>query len=226
MNKKLGRNYMAKIPVIKGGIEAIEACFEENIPVCATEVFSISQAISICEICEKVAKHKGKAPVLYITHISGIFDEYLGKVAKRENIQIDSEILKQAGVTIARKEYELLQTYGGKAVLLGGGARGPHHFTELVGGNVHVTINWSTAQEIMDSNILINSRIDAKTDLCVIDELCEKFIDFKKAYDADGLEIPDFASFGPVQLFRNTFLKGWYLLLAKITERRSFMALS
>ena len=43
-NRTLGENVMAKIPVIQGGMEAIESCVEENIPICATEVFSMAQA--------------------------------------------------------------------------------------------------------------------------------------------------------------------------------------
>ncbi len=224
-NRKLGKNYMAKIPVISGGIEAIEFCIEENIPICATEVFAISQAITICELYEKVSKRTGNSPPFFVTHISGIFDEYLGKVAKREKIPVSDELINQAGVAIAKKQYDLFNKRGYRAVLLGGGARGMHHFTELTGGNAHITMNWSTAKEIIDSQITLNSRIDVKVDQRVIDELCERFIDFKKAYDENGMGIEEFASFGPVQLFRNAFLKGWYLLLAEIVTRRHRIAI-
>lgn len=224
-NRELGPNYMAKIPVITGGLEALEACVEENIPICATEVFAIAQALHMCERYEQAAARTGNRPPFYVTHISGIFDEYLGKVAAREGIPIAPEVLLQAGCTIARKQYRLLKERGYNTTLLGGGARGPHHFTELVGGDVHITINWSTAQEIIQADTPAVSRIDAETPQAVIDELSEKFEDFRRAYDEDGLAAEEYAGYGPVKLFRNAFLKGWYLLLAEIPSRRHALAL-
>jgi len=222
-NKKLGKNYMAKIPAIKVGIEVIEFCVSENIPICATEVFSIAQAIAICNAYQNACKKFGNNPPIYITHISGIFDEYLGKVAKRKGIKIDEKIIKQAGVSIARKEYKLLQKYG--YTLLGGGARGTHHFLQLVGGNAHITINWSTAEEIINSKKDIVNCIEHETPKEVIDELRAKFIDFDKGYEDKGLSISEFSKYGPVQLFRNGFLKGWYILLAEIAARKNFLAI-
>jgi transaldolase len=219
-NRQLGPNLMAKIPVIAGGIEAIEACVEENIPICATEIFAIAQAIDICERYEAAARRTGNRPPFFVTHISGIFDEYLGKVAQREGIAIQPEVLDQAGCAIARKEYRLLRERGYPGILLGGGARGIHHFTEMVGGAMHVTINWSTAEEIMRDGFEVASRMEVETPPEVVAELCEKFPDFRRAYEEDGLSLVEYAGFGPVQLFRNAFLKGWYQLLAEIASRR------
>ena len=224
-NRELGPNYMAKIPVIAGGLEALEACVEENVPICATEVFAIAQAIHMCELYERAAEKTGNRPPFFVTHITGIFDEYLGKVTQREGVEIDPSVLAQAGCAIARKEYRLLKERGYSTTLLGGGARGTHHFTEMVGGDVHVTINWSTAQEIIDDDIQVVSRLDVETPQAVIDELSEKFPDFRKAYDQDGLSVEEYAEYGPVQLFRNAFLKGWGLVLAEIPSRRHALAL-
>ena len=224
-NRTLGKNFMAKIPVVQGGMEAIEACVEENMPICATEVFSMAQAIRICDLYRHAAERTGNHPPFYVTHITGIFDEYLEKVAKREGIEIASKVLAQAGCAVARKEYWMLKERGYQTTMLGGGARGIEHFTEMVGGDVHVTINWSTAEELIQADGPVVSCIDAVTPQSVIDEISDKFIDFRKAYDEDGLSDEEFAGFGPVQLFRNAFLRGWYLLLAEIPTRRHLYAL-
>jgi len=224
-NRQLGQNYMAKIPVISGGMDAIEECVAENVPICATEVFSIAQAGYICEFYEGAVQRTGNRPPFFVTHITGIFDEYLAKVVKREGIEIAPQVLAQAGCAIARKEYELIKERGYQTTLLGGGARGTEHFTEMVGGDVHVTINWSTAQEIIVNNPPIVSRIEAEVAQSSIDELSEKLPDFRRAYEEDGLPVEEYAEFGPVQLFRNAFLKGWYLLLAEVASRRHFYAL-
>jgi transaldolase len=224
-HRALGPNYMAKIPVIPGGLEAIEACVEADVPICATEIFALTQAVEICERYERAAARTGRRPPLFVTHISGIFDEYLEKVARREGIQVRPEVLAQAGCAMARRQYRLMKARRYPGRLLGGGARGTHHFTEMVGGDVHVTINWSTAQEIMDAGTPVAARMDAAPAPAVVDELCAKFPDFAKAYQEDGLPVSEFAEFGPVQLFRNAFLKGWHLLLAEVAARRNALAL-
>ncbi len=220
-NRTLGKNFMAKIPVIKAGLEALEACVAEDIPICATEVFSIDQVIHMCDLYQRVTRKTGKHPLFYITHITGIFDEYLGKVAERDGIEIDSRVLAQAGCAVARKEYHLLKKRGYETTMLGGGARGIHHFTEIVGGDLHITINWSTAQELIEADSPVAPRIDLETPQPVIDELSDKFMDFRKAFDEEMLSVEEFADFGPVQLFRNCFLEGYYRLLAEITARRA-----
>ncbi len=220
-HRRLGKNYMAKIPVIPAGAQAIAAIVERGIPICATEVFSVAQATHICDLYRRVAKKCGKHPPFYVTHITGIFDEYLQKIVKRDSIDIASEVLWHAGCAVARKEYEILKERGYEATMLGGGARGTQHFTEFVGGDVHITINWSTAQELIDADGPVVSRIDAETPKDVIDELDTKLPDFSKAYNEDGLSVDRFEDFGPVQMFRNNFLEGYYLLLAEVASRRA-----
>lgn len=224
-NRSLGANYMAKIPVIEGAMDVIEYCVEENIPICATEVFAVSQARDMCERYERAAERSANRPPFYLTHISGIFDDYIQQIAKRDNISIDPAILSQAGLIIARKEYQMLRDRGFNAIMLGGGARGNEHFTGLVGGPVHITINWSTAADIIESKTKVEDQLNKKTPSAVVEELRAKFPEFRKAYDDDGLLPGEYASYGPVQLFRNSFLEGWYLLLARVAQRKHALAI-
>jgi len=223
-NSRLGPNVMAKIPVIQSGLEAIEGCVARNIPICATEVFSISQAIHVDERYRKAASRTGNHPPLSITHITGIFDEYLRKTAAREGIAISDGVISQAGCAVARKQYGILRQRGSDVTMLGGGARSPGHFTEFVGGDIHITINWSTAAELIQRDPPVESRIDAGTPEAVLEQLSAAFPDFDKAYRDDGLDVSEFADYGPVQLFRNMFLDGWYTLLAAISRRKSMQA--
>lgn len=224
-NMNLSPNYMVKIPVIDGGMQAVEQCVEENIPICATEVFTLAQTIEMCELYEKAAKKTGNYPPFFITHITGIFDEYLQKYAQRANIDIDDEVLVQAGCTIARREYKLIQERGYNATMLGGGVRALYHFTEMVGGDIHVTMNWKDIDALIEKNDVVESRIDLESPRNVVDELYNKFDVFRQAFQIDGLKREEFATFGPVQLFRNSFMMGWYTLLAEISKRRHALAL-
>ncbi len=219
-SKKLGNNFMAKIPVTLAGTQAIEALVVRDIPICATEVFSISQTIHICELYQRAAMKCGKHPPFYVTHITGIFDEYLAERVKSEGIEISPQILTQAGCAIARKEYQILKERDYETTMLGGGARGTHHFTELVGGDVHITINWSTALELIEADGPVISRIEAQTPKPILDELTAKLPDFRKAFYEDALSLEEFKDYGPVMLFKSMFLAGYNHLLEEIAERR------
>jgi transaldolase len=104
--------------------------------------------------------------------------------------------------------------------MLGGGARGTHHFTEMVGGAIHLTINWNTAEELLDSDPPVVPRIGAETPGSIIDELCYKLPDFRRAFLEEGLAREDFKDYGPLQYFRSMFVQGWDVLLRNIRERR------
>jgi transaldolase len=217
----LGPNFMTKIPVIASGIAAIEDLVARNIPICATEIFAVAQATHMCEVYERAARKSGKRPPFYVTHITGIFDQYLAEVVKGEKIAIAPEILAQAGCLIARKQYRILKERGYPGTLLGGGARGIQHFTEFVGGDFHITINWSTAAELLATNPPVVSRIDVPTPKEIVEELWAKLPGFRRAYDEDGLAVEEFADFGPLMFFKTMFLNGYARLLDEVVERRA-----
>lgn len=219
--RRLAPNFITKIPCTAVGLKAFERLIPEDIPIIATEVFAMAQATAACELYERVCRQCGKHPPFYVTHISGIFDECLAKTAEREGIQASSEALAQAGCILARKQYAMMRSRGYGVTLMGGGARGTHHFTEMVGGALHVTINWSTAEEIIQADPPITSRIDAPAPPAVVEELCTKLPDFRRAYLDDGLPVEEFGDFAPLQYFRNMFVKGWDALAAAVREQRA-----
>jgi transaldolase len=219
--KRLGNNFITKIPVTDAGLKALEALIQEDMPMIATEIMGISQAVETCEMYQRVSEACGKKPPLYLTHITGIFDEYLTGVVERGGIRISRDILWQAGTIIARKQYRLLKERNYPGIMLGGGARGLHHFTEMVGAEMHITINWKgTADRLIEQDPPVVHRFDTPAPQYVVDELLEKIPDFRRAYREDGLNREEFADFGPVVLFRSMFLKGWDYLLTTIKQRR------
>ncbi len=219
--RKISPNFITKIPCTAAGLKAFEQLIPENMPIIATEVFALSQAREVCDLYQRVSQQCGKYPPFYVTHISGIFDECLAKTAEREGIKVSAEALSQAGCILAKRQYAMMQKRGYKISLMGGGARGTHHFTELVGGALHVTINWSTAEEIIKADQPVVSQIDAPYSQSIVDDLCDKLPDFRAAYRDDGLTIDEFGDFAPLQFFRNMFVKGWDALADEVGKQRS-----
>ena len=211
--RELGPNVIAKVPVTGAGLEAIERLIAENMAVIATEVMAIDQAVATCDAYERAASASGNRPPLYVTHISGIFDDHMRNVVNRDGVQISDDVLRQAGLIVARKQYRIMRERRYPGILLGGGARGLHHFTELVGGSAHVTINWEkTADQLVAQGPPVLNRMDTPTPQDVVDELMEKLPDFRIAYQEKSLAIDEFAEYGPVGLFRSSFVAGWQTL--------------
>lgn len=221
-NRALAPNACIKVPVTKAGLEAMEMLLAEETPINATEIMSVAQAITLCELYEDVARQTGRWPVLFLSHIAGIFDDYLAKYVEREKIDISIDVLWQAGLAVARKVYQVMQERGYTAIFIGGGARGLHHFTEMIGGNLVVTINWvGTADKLIEANPPVVYRLFNPVPHRIIAELMEKLPDFRKAYAEDGLSIEEYGEFGGVEHFRHMFIKSWKRVLNLAHDKRT-----
>jgi transaldolase len=218
--RSLGPNFIAKIPATAAGLKAMEVLIADGVPVIATEIFGLSQMVAVCEMYRRVAARGGRRPAFFVTHITGIFDEHLKEYVEKQGIQIAPETLAVAGASVCRRQYQVMKERGYNGILLGGGARGTHHFTDFVGGEIHITINWSTAEEILALNPPVANRISLETPPAVIAELEQKLPDFRKAWREGALAVEDFAEYGPVQRFRNQFIRGWNQMLDTIKAER------
>ena len=222
LNAGLGPNITLKIPTTAAGLAAMETLMEEGHKINATEIMSISQALDVCDVHEGVKKRTGSAPKLYLSHITGIYDEYLKRVVAEQHVDISPDVLWQAGLAVARKLYAIMQERALPATFIGGGARGLQHFTEMVGGDVVVTINWvGTADALVDQNPPVVFRLFNPVEQYVIDELLAKLPDFGRCYREDGLRVEEYEEFGPVVLFRDSFVASWKRVLDMARERRN-----
>lgn len=209
-NREISPNICCKIPTTSAGLQAMEYLVGQDVPLNATEIFAINQAVVLCETYQQASRKYSKTPPLFISHIAGIYDDYLQNSVKEGAIEISPDILWQAGLAVARKLYGIMEERHYPGVFVAGGARGLHHFTEMVGGKVCITINWDgTADRLLEQNPQVVSRLFNPVQQNVIDELMEKLPDFKRGYLENGLEIEEFEDFGPVCLFRNSFIKSW-----------------
>jgi transaldolase len=220
-NRALGENIAVKIPCTKAGLEAMEELVAEGHPINATEIMSVSQGIALCEMYLAASRKGGKRLPLWLSFIAGIYDEHLENQAKERGIDIEGDILRQAGLAATRKMYAILHDRRYPATIIGGGARQLRHFTEMVGGDLVVTINRKgTAEELLGENPDVVHRFLNPVPPLVVDELLRKLPDFRKGWEVDGLGVEEFEHFGPVILFRSMFLESWRVVLAEIAARR------
>lgn len=219
---KLSPNIAIKIPVTVAGLQAMEVLMEAGVAINATEVMGVDQALDVCELHRRINRKTGRASRLYMSHIAGIFDDHVRQQAEQGGIEISGDVLWQAGLAVARRVYQVLEERGYDFVFVSGGARGLHHFTEMVGGKVCVTINWAgTADQLLKTNPPVVYRLFNPVPKHVIAELLEKIPDFRRAYQEGGLTRAEYDTFGPVEFFRDSFIKSWKRVLDLAHERRA-----
>jgi transaldolase len=209
-NREAGENIMAKVPATEDGLAALAELIPAGIPINATEVMCTRQVLELCDIYDKATRGMRNPPVVYFSHITGIFDEYLQKYVTSKGLAINPDSLWQAGMIAARKAYLMVQERGLPIGFIGGGARGLHHFTEMVGADCCITINWAgAADKLLEMDPPVVDRFNRPVSEGVLDQLLTKVDEFRRAWMSDGVEPHDFEEFGPVVLFRDSFVSAW-----------------
>ena len=207
-NTKGHPNMMAKVPVTEEGLKAIRYLAANCVPINATEVMSVRQALDVCEVYMEATKNLERKAPIYYSHITGILDQYLTGYAREHAIDINKDVLWQAGIAAAKKTYHLCKKADSEVGFIGGGARGLQHFTEMVGADANIT--WKgTADKLLEADYPVVERFRMETPDYVVDELLEKLPDYSKAYLINGIRPEEYEGFGPVVLFRGTFETNW-----------------
>lgn len=220
-NREAGPNIMAKIPATPSGLEAIRVLAAEGVPINATECMAVRQVIDACEVYTEATKNLEHPAPMYFSLITGIFDEYLQKQVEREAIGVSADALHQAGLAVAKKVHEIVNDCRYPCGFIGGGARALYHFTDMVGSNASITINWAgSADELLRMNATVEDRFAQPVPALVLDELVEKLEVFRKAYFIHAISPEEYENFGPVVLFRSSFEQAWKNALGVIAELR------
>lgn len=223
LNRAISPNMMIKIPATAAGLEAMNILIAENTALNATEVMGVNQFINVCEMYHKIIKETKTKPVMYFSLITGIYDEWLAKEVEKLGIDINPDILYQAGMVIAKKVVQMRDDRGYELGYIGGGVRGLQHFTEMVGGDVCITMNWQGhVENLLELDQPVVSRLFNPVQPDVLDELL-KVPPFVQAYMNDGLQVSEYEAYGPVEYFRDMFVSAWKNVLQVVKERRAKM---
>jgi len=169
----------------------------------------------------KVTQQTGKKPPIYYSLITGIYDEYLKKKIEKDKINISNDFVDMAGMIIAKKVYAITKAHYPEVGYIGGGMRGLQHFTEMVGADVCITMNWlGHAEELIKQNAPVVPRFFNPVPHNYLEALLLEVPDFQKAYFENGLSIDQYEHFGPVEYFRDMFVSSWNSGINFIEQRR------
>ncbi|MHB1296851.1 MAG: transaldolase family protein [Anaerolineae bacterium] len=216
-------NIAVKLPVTKAGLEVLEECAAEGITVTATVSFTVPQVLQVAEAYERGlgrARQAGVAqgrcfPVIMI----GRLDDYLRDVAHDRHAAVSEADIRQAGLAVTKRAYQLFKERGYGAVLLVAALRGNHHMVELAGAELIMSISPDNQTRLLGPDVPREQRIGVSIADNVIDRL-RTLPEFVRAYEPDGMAPEDFITYGVTQRTLTQFtVAGWALLEGYILPR-------
>lgn len=208
-------NLNVKMPVTAAGLEAIEEATYRGISVNATVSFTVPQALAVGEAVERGLKRREQegldvdemAPVSTI--MVGRTDDWLKVVANKHDIIVDPAYLDWAGVAVMKNAYGIYQERGYRARLLAAAYRNHLHWSQFIGGDVVTTIPYAWAKRFNGSDVPVIERIHDPVDPAIVNGLLDKFEDFRKAYEPDGMTIEQFEGYGATRRTLRQFIGGY-----------------
>lgn len=206
-------NISVKTPSIMSALPLVEELASRGIAVCTTLNFSVSQAMAVAEAYMKgraKAIAAGIAPKpIFVVQQGGRLDEYLLETARDQKLDIDPEIIMNAGNAVCKKVYNLFKERGIPAMVMPAGLRGVHHLTSMAGADMTFSLQARIQQMAVAADPERVCHIDEEIPACVIEQLY-RHPEFVRAYEEGALKPEEFLSFGVTQKTLSQFLwTGW-----------------
>ena len=220
----LAPNIQVKFPATRAGIRAIEDATAAGISINATVCFTVAQTIAVAEAVERgldalaASGRDATAPTPVCTIMVGRLDDWMRVLVERDGIAVHPDALDWAGIAAFKRAVAVFGERGYRTRLLAAAYRHRLHWTELVGGDVVLTITHAWQVRFNASGIEPEWRIDEPVDQAIIRELQERIPDFGRAYEPDGLAIDDFDGFGPTIRTLRGFIKSYHDLIGAVRE--------
>ncbi len=221
---QLAPNIQVKIPVTHAGVEAIEEATYRGVNINATVCFCVPQALAVGQAVENGLKRREAAglPVDKMSPVCtimiGRLDDWIHVLEKRDNILLTPGYGDWAGIACIKKAYTIFHERGYRARLLAAAYRHHLHWSELIGGDIVLTIPYEWQKQFNSSDIEVKERFNDPVPQHIIDTLYAKFADFRRAYDADGMTSQEFDSFGPAVRTLRAFISSYHDLVAVIRD--------
>jgi transaldolase len=212
----LAPNVVVKFPATAAGVEAMEEASYRGISVNATVSFSVAQALAAAQAVQRGIERREAdghdtsemGPV--ITIMMGRIEDWLRFSVERDGLILDPAALAWSGVAVFKRAYGEWQHHGFRARLLGAAIRHQLHWTELIGGDVVITMPSSWQKRFNASSVEVRPRM--ADPVPYLDEL-QRLPDFVRAYEPDGLSVGEFDAWAPTVRTLRAFIASYHELL-------------
>jgi transaldolase len=220
----LAPNLQVKIPATRAGIAAIEQVTAAGISINATVCFTLPQAIAVADAVARGLSRREAAgedtgsmsPVCTI--MVGRLDDWMGVLITRDGVMVDPGIVHWAGIATVKKAYGIFRQRGYRTRLLAAAYRHHLHWSELIGGDIVLTIPPAWQRKFNASDVAVVPHFDLPADERAVAELYRTLPDFRRAYDIDGMTLQEFDSYGATVRTLRGFIASYHQLVATIRD--------
>lgn len=221
---QLAPNMQVKIPATSAGIAAIEEATFRGVSINATVSFTVPQALAVAAAVERGLDRRAAeglecdsiTPVCTI--MVGRMDDWLKVLAKRDGVSIEPGHLDWAGIAVIKKAHRVYQERGYRTRLLAAAYRHHMHWSELIGGDVVLTIPAGWARRFEGSDIAVVERFSRPVDPAIVERMLELFPDFRRAYEVEGMSVTEFDGYGAVVRTLRGFVQSYHDLQAVVRD--------
>lgn len=220
----LAPNIIVKFPATSVGIRVMEESTFQGVSVNATVSFSVAQAVAAGEAVERGLRRReaaglpvdGMGPV--ITVMMGRIEDWLRVQAERDGIVVDPAAFAWSGVAVFKRTAAAFRDRGLRARLLGAAIRHQLHWSELIGGDVIITMPAAWQRRFNASDVEVRPRMDVPVPPALLAALRRHLPDMERALEPDGLTVAEFDTFGPTVRTLRAFIGSYHDLLHQVND--------
>ena len=220
----LAPNVQVKFPVTTAGLAGLEEATARGVTITATVSFSVAQAVAAAEAVERGLERRAAsggdvarmAPIVVL--MIGRLDDWLKVLVERDALAVHPDAPNWAGVAVFKRTYGIFQQRGFRSRLLAAAYRHRLHWTELVGGDVSMTLPYAWQVRFNGSGIVPEPRMDVPVAPALLEDLWERIPDFRRAYEPDGMRPDEFEAFGPSARTLRAFIASYHELQAAVRD--------
>lgn len=220
----LAPNLQVKVPATRAGIAATEELTAAGISINATVCFTVPQALAVAEAVQRgLARREAQggdttsmSPVCTI--MIGRLDDWMGQLIQRDGVMVNPGIVHWAGIAALKRAHGIFRERGYRTRLLAAAYRHHLHWSELIGGDIVLTIPPAWQRTFNASEIPVVPRFEEPADAQAVAELYRALPDFRRALDPDGMTIDEFDTYGATVRTLRGFIASYHELVAIIRD--------
>jgi transaldolase len=148
----------------------------------------------------------------------GRLEDWLKVVCARDGILVTPGIVEWAGIAVFKRAYALYGERGYRTRLLSGAFRNHLPWSQLIGGDIVITIPPAWQRQLNASGISVRARIDEPVDAGIVAELTDRLPEFRLAYEPEGLAAAELDGYGATVRTLRTFVAATHELAARIRD--------
>jgi transaldolase len=152
------------------------------------------------------------------TIMIGRTDDWVKASNKRDGITVDPAAPDWAGIAVFKRAAAIYAERGYRPRLLAAAYRHHLHWSELIGGDISMTIPYGWQRLFNDSAVEVRDRWSEPAPEAYVAELLERCPEFVKAYEPDGMTIPEFDTYGATMRTLRSFVASYWDLVAMIDD--------